>query len=182
MSPLAVDRFWYEMSLAARHSHRFGYFVCSTALQPLTFKWGIYLFVLDCTMLYLNILIYTCSQMYFSILNKICGMRVISPGCFDMECLIYASLCDQCESYPFASRRRPWVWAWRWSAEWRSRHLAMRWGAAQPLRSRAAPPGCAAQAPRAANPSCAQWWLRWHHWALKLRRNLEDFQSWKHYP
>ena len=88
MLPLAVDRFWDEKSLAASHSHRFGYFVCSTALRPLTFKWGNYLFVLDCTMLYLNILIYTCIQLYFSILNKICDMRVTSPGCFDMECLV----------------------------------------------------------------------------------------------
>ena len=89
MLPLAVDRFWDEKSLAASHSHRFGYFVCSTALRPLTFKWGNYLFVLDCTMLYSNILIYTCIQLCFSILNKICDMRVTSPGCFDMECLTH---------------------------------------------------------------------------------------------
>ena len=26
-------------------------------------------------------------QVYFSILNKICDMRVTSSGCFDVECL-----------------------------------------------------------------------------------------------
>ena len=87
MLTLAVHQFWYEKSLAVCHSQIFANFVCSTAFWSRIFKWGIYFFDLDCARSYLNTLIYTCMQVYFSILNKICDMRVTSSGCFDVECL-----------------------------------------------------------------------------------------------
>ena len=103
MLTLVVHRFWHEKSLAVCHSKIFANFVCLTAFWSRIFKWGIYFFDLDCARSYLNTLIYTCLQVYFSILNKICDMRVTSSGCFDVECLLV-----DCDSEIFEVIQTKW--------------------------------------------------------------------------
>ena len=106
MLTLAVHQFWYEKSLAVCHSQIFANFVCSTAFWSRIFKWGIYFFDLDCARSYLNTFIHTCMQVYFSILNKICDMRVTSSGCFDVECLIQK--CFETACFPVLTLEGQW--------------------------------------------------------------------------